>query len=262
MQVRVNGQKPLLISLAGLVAVSWLALLAWGASPYGRFLSHESMGDLHLGDEWPLIALFAAGWALMITAMMLPTTLPLIALFHRFAAQRPDRVRLVLLLIAGYLGIWSLFGAFVHLADYGFHLIVQQIAWLESNHKMIGAAIIAFAGIYQFTPLKYKCLDKCRSPMSFIVEHWRGSGQARQALLLGVHHGIFCIGCCWALMLLMFAVGTGSVASMLVLGGIMAVEKNAPWGRRLSMPLGVFLIGLAIVLGFGPELGSLPVHSH
>jgi predicted metal-binding membrane protein len=198
----------------------------------------------------------------MITAMMLPTTLPLIALFHRFAAQRPDRVRLVLLLIAGYLGIWSLFGAFVHLADYGFHLIVQQIAWLESNHKMIGAAIIAFAGIYQFTPLKYKCLDKCRSPMSFIVEHWRGSGQARQALLLGVHHGIFCIGCCWALMLLMFAVGTGSVASMLVLGGIMAVEKNAPWGRRLSMPLGVFLIGLAIVLGFGPELGSLPVHSH
>jgi predicted metal-binding membrane protein len=80
--------------------------------------------------------------------------------------------------------------------------------------------------------------------------------------LLGIHHGIFCIGCCWALMLLMFAVGTGSIAWMLVLGGIMAVEKNATWGRRLSMPLGVFLIGLGIILGLGPEIGGLEVHPH
>ncbi len=199
---------------------------------------------------------------MMTTAMMLPTTLPLIALFHRVTAQRHDRLRLVILLVAGYLGVWSLFGVFVHLADFAFHVVVAQIAWLESNHRAIGAATLAVAGVYQFTPLKYKCLDKCRSPMSFIVEHWRGSSEGRQALLLGVHHGIFCIGCCWALMLLMFAVGTGSVAWMLVLGGIMAVEKNATWGRRLSMPLGVFLIGLSIMLGLGPELGGVPVHSH
>jgi predicted metal-binding membrane protein len=251
-----------MVSLVGLVVVAWLALWVWGASPYGRFLSHDSLGELHLGSDLALMALFAAGWTLMTTAMMLPTTLPLIALFHRFTARRDDHLRLVLLLVGGYLGVWSLFGIFVHLVDLGLHGVVQQIAWLESNHRAIGSVTLALAGLYQFTSLKYKCLDKCRSPMSFIVEHWRGRGEAKQALLLGVHHGIFCIGCCWALMLLMFAVGTGSVAWMLVLGGIMAVEKNASWGRRLSMPLGVLLIGLSIVLGLGPEMGSTSVHPH
>src|SRR5215210_6864161 len=102
MWVRVNSQKPLVVVLAGLVIICWLALWAWGASPYGRFLSHESLGELHLGSDLPLMALFVAGWTLMTTAMMLPTTLPLIALFHRFTAQRRDQVWLVLLLVAGY----------------------------------------------------------------------------------------------------------------------------------------------------------------
>src|SRR4051794_5708746 len=197
MQVRVNGQKPFMVSMVGLIAVAWVALWAWGASPYGRFLSHDSIGESHMEHVWndlPTMALFAAGWTLMTTAMMLPTTLPLIALFYRFTAQRHDHKRLVLLLVAGYLGVWSLFGVFVHLADFVFHALISQIAWLESNHKAIGAATLALAGLYQFTPLKYKCLDKCRSPMSFIVEHWRGRGERRQALLLGLHHGIFCIG--------------------------------------------------------------------
>jgi predicted metal-binding membrane protein len=262
MQVRVNNQKPLMASMVGLITAAWLALWAWGASPYGRFLRHDSVGELHPWNDLPLLVLFVAGWTLMTTAMMLPTTLPLIALFHRFTAQRPDRLRLVLLLVAGYLGVWSLFGVLAHLADFALHAAVEQIAWLQSNHRVIGAATLALAGLYQFTPLKYKCLDKCRSPMSFIVEHWRGRGEGRQALMLGVHHGIFCVGCCWALMLLMFAVGTSSIAWMLVLGGVMAVEKNATWGRRLSMPLGVFLIGLSIILGLVPDIGGPSVHTH
>jgi predicted metal-binding membrane protein len=262
MQVRVNSQKPLMVSLVGLITVAWLALWVWGASPYGRFLSHESLGELHLGSDLPLMTLFVAGWTLMTTAMMLPTTLPLIGLFHRFTAQRHDRLRLVLLLIAGYLGVWSLFGVLVHLADYVFHIVVEQIAWLESNHTAIGSATLVLAGLYQFSPLKYKCLDKCRSPMSFIVEHWRGHSEGRQALLLGVHHGLFCIGCCWALMLLMFAVGTGNVVWMLVLGGIMGIEKNATWGRRLSAPLGVFLLGLGLMFLWGSSLGIFGPHSH
>ena len=82
------------------------------------------------------------------------------------------------------------------------------------------------AGLYQFTPLKYACLDKCRSPLSFITEHWRGSHERTQAFRLGVHHGLFCIGCCWSLMLLMFAVGVGNLGWMLVLGALMAIEKT------------------------------------
>jgi predicted metal-binding membrane protein len=110
---------------------------------------------------------------------------------------------------------------------------------------------LVLAGLYQFAPLKYACLDKCRSPLSFITEHWRGSHERTQAFRLGIRHGLFCIGCCWSLMLLMFAVGAGNIGWMLVLGAVMAIEKNLPWGRRLSKPLGVVLVlwGVAIAAG-------------
>ena len=98
------------------------------------------------------------------------------------------------------------------------------------------------AGVYQFTPLKYHCLDKCRAPLGFIMGHWRGRRPRREALRLGLHHGLFCLGCCWSLMLLMFTVGVGSLGWMLALGAVMAAEKNLPWGRRLSAPLGMALV--------------------
>src|SRR2546422_5962401 len=92
------------------------------------------------------------------------------------------------------------------------------------------------------------CLDKCRSPMSFISGHWHGGNARAEAFGLGVSHGLFCVGCCWSLMLLMFAVGMGSLGWMLVLGATMAVEKNLSWGRRLSAPLGAVLLGGGLVL--------------
>jgi len=96
--------------------------------------------------------------------------------------------------------------------------------------------------------LKYRCLDKCRSPLNFIVGHWQGGHEQAQAFKLGVNHGIFCLGCCWSLMLLMFAIGVGNIGWMLALGTVMAVEKNMPWGRRLSGPLGIVLLGSAVYL--------------
>jgi predicted metal-binding membrane protein len=107
---------------------------------------------------------------------------------------------------------------------------------------------LAVAGVFQFSPLKYRCLDKCRTPLSFVQQHWRGRNERRNAWLLGLHHGAFCVGCCWALMLLMFAVGTGSVGWMLAMGVVMAVEKNLPWGRWLSAPLGAALLAAAVVI--------------
>jgi predicted metal-binding membrane protein len=265
MWVKVDSQKPLVAALVGLVMLSWIALWVWGASPYGRFLTHESLGGNQAAQEIAglgMVALFVAGWTLMTMAMMLPTSLPLIMLFYRFAAGRRDRLQLLLLLIAGYLGVWTLFGTGVHLGDTVLHNIVSQSSWLENNHWLISSATFVLAGLYQFTSLKYKCLDKCRSPMSFIVEHWRGRRQGAQAFMLGLHHGLFCVGCCWSLMLLMFAIGANSLVWMLVLGGVMAVEKNVPWGRRLSAPLGVFLIGLGLMLGWGSALNLFGAMSH
>jgi predicted metal-binding membrane protein len=247
MWARVNTQKPLFVVLVPIIALAWVSLLIWGLSPYARFLSHESLEGVNLEHSSGVVAIMVAGWTLMLVAMMLPTSLPLVSLFYSIAAHRPNRVRLVVLLLSGYLSIWAAFGVLVHLGDLALHTMADEVVWLH-NHQLIAAATLILAGLYQFSPLKYKCLDKCRSPLSFIMAHWRGRQDQMQSFLLGIHHGLFCIGCCWALMLLMFGVGVGSFAWMLVLGGVMAIEKNAPWGRRLSAPLGVFLLGLGLPL--------------
>lgn len=252
---RVNDRRVFLGLLAALVALTWIALWLWGQSPHGRFLSHEEIGHGHGSNSYVvLLALFVAAWTLMTVAMMLPTSLPLVALFHSFVRKRAHQGRLVALLLAGYLTVWTLFGLFAHLADRGIHELVERSGWLAGNEWLIGAATIAVAGLYQFSSLKYRCLDKCRSPLSFILEHWRGSNEKRQAFRLGVHHGIFCIGCCWSLMLVMFAVGVGNIGWMLALGAVMAIEKNVPIGRRMSMALGVLLLawGLAVALTATP----------
>ena len=247
---RENDRKIFALLLGALIALTWLILVAWGLSPYGRFLSHEALEEVSLPDSLVLMLVFVTGWLLMTLAMMLPTSLPLVTLFRAFVRRKAHRRRLVCLLLAGYLGVWTLFGALVHLADLGLHQAVARVTWLEGHTWVIGTATILVAGLYQFTPLKYHCLDKCRSPLMFIMQHWRGRREELQAFRLGVHHGIFCVGCCWSLMLLMFAVGVGNIGWMLTLGAVMAIEKNLPWGRRFSAPLGLVLItwGLSLTV--------------
>ena len=119
----------------------------------------------------------------------------------------------------------------------------MEHSWVALNGWVVGAGVLAVAGAFQFSALKYHCLDKCRTPLSFVMEYWRGYAQQWHALKLGLHHGAFCVGCCWAIMLIMFVVGTGSVGWMLALGTVMAVEKNMPWGRKIGPWLGVGLLG-------------------
>jgi predicted metal-binding membrane protein len=239
-----DGRLFTLILLAT-IAVAWVALITWGASPYGALLRHDAIGHtrLHLDVEYARTALlFVAGWTLMTVAMMLPTSLPLILLFRTITQRRTNRGELTALLIFGYLVMWTAFGVLAHFGDFWLHRFVESDGWLHANTWLLGAGPLLVAGVYQFTPLKYICLDKCRSPYSFIVEHWQGGNERLQALGLGLHHGLFCIGCCWSLMLLMFAVGTGSLVWMLALAIVMGTEKNMPWGRRLSTPMGVVLL--------------------
>ena len=228
-----------------LVALAWLALWAWGRSPYDRFLSHHHLDELQNGG---LLLVFISGWIVMIVAMMLPTSLPLVATFHTLTRWRADQGNLLTLLVVGYLCVWTLFGVMIYMGDWILHRTVEDNAWFRANARALGAATVALAGLYQFTPLKYYCLQRCRSPLSFIMEHWRGRHDKAQAFRLGAHHGLFCVGCCWSLMLLMFAIGSGNVGWMLALASVMAIEKNASWGQRLSTPLGVLLFGWSLVL--------------
>ena len=247
--------------LVALIALAWLALWVWGQSPYGRFLSHHSLEAVR--GNAALMLVFVAGWTLMVVAMMLPTSLPLVTLFRTLVRGRPDRARLTALLVGGYLAVWTLFGVVVYCGDFVLHGAVERSAWLGANVvPFIGAGTLLVAGLYQFTPLKYHCLDKCRSPMSFVTEHWRGSRERSRSFLLGAHHGLFCVGCCWSLMLVMFAVGLGSLGWMLALGAVMAVEKNVSWGRKISAPLGVVLLGWGLALGVAAVLASQHTHLH
>lgn len=239
----------------GLVALSWITLLVWEASPYGRYLNHGDWTALGLGaaicaavpgGAWLVPGLlYAGGWLLMSAAMMLPTALPLIRLFDRMIAIRPDRARLHFLLIAGYMLAWAGFGVAAHALDRALHAGLGGWDWLATHAWVPGAMVLAGAGAFQFSALKYHCLDKCRTPLGFLMGHWQGARPARESFILGLAHGAYCVGCCWALMLLMFVVGTGSLGWMFLLALIMALEKNHPWGRHLAAPLGGALLAAA-----------------
>ncbi|WP_250484020.1 DUF2182 domain-containing protein [Caballeronia sp. GaOx3] len=237
---------------AALAASAWLALWSWDAGPYARYLHHASWSELPgvgpicravPGASITLAAsLHSLAWLLMIAAMMLPTAFPLFDNFRRMAVSHRRRHTLTALLIAGYAAAWAAFGLVAHGFDAALHLLVERSTTLLTEGWLIGAAIVALAGVYQFSTLKHRCLDKCRSPLMFITEHWHGRNPRRESFLLGVSHGVFCIGCCWALMLLMFAIGTGSVGWMLALGATMAAEKNLRLGKFIGKPLGIALL--------------------
>jgi predicted metal-binding membrane protein len=247
--------------MSGLIGVAWVSLFLWEYSPYGRYLDHGRWTEIGIaaticralpGGQILLPAtLYASGWLLMLAAMMLPTTLPLLHRFRLMTSGRHDRLALVSLLIGGYMLAWAEFGLAAHLSDAIVHLGVGQITWLRSHGWLIGAVVLLIAGAFQFSRLKYHCLDRCRTPVGFITSHWRGARPHLEAFRLGIDHGLFCVGCCWATMLLMFVVGSGSVGWMLVLGAAMALEKNAPWGRRIAKPIGAVLIAWAVLITLG-----------
>jgi predicted metal-binding membrane protein len=264
----IDGRAVFHALMLGLVVAAWITLWLWSESPYSRYLDHGRWTDFGVaaaicraipaGDVLVPALLYAAGWLLMIAAMMLPTTLPVLEIFRRITAGRPDAGRLIGLVVAGYVCAWFAFGLAAHAADALLHAAAERTPWFVVNGWVIGVAVLGAAGLFQFSALKYRCLDKCRTPLGFVIEHWHGKAPAREALRLGIGHGAFCVGCCWALMLLMFVVGTGSVGWMLVLGAVMAAEKNLPGGQRLSAPLGVGLIawaGVVLFLNLLPPAG-------
>lgn len=251
----VSGFPP--IGLA-LVVLAWVCIIVWDASPYGRYLHHGDWSSLELpaaicsavpASTWvaPTL-LYAGGWVLMTAAMMLPTVLPLMRLFDLMTTDRPQRAALHLLLTAGYLLTWAGLGIIAHVLDRLLHMGLNEWAWLAGNAWVAGAIVLALAGVFQFSALKYHCLDRCRTPLGFLTNQWSGRRPYRDALTLGIMHGMYCVGCCWALMLLSFVIGMGNLGWMLALGLVMAIEKNHRWGRRISAPLGCALVLWATVV--------------
>ncbi len=250
---RAADRRMLPLSLVvALSLAAWAILAAWSASPYARYLEHggwDRAGALAAlcrsvpqGDVLVPVAVYALAWLVMIAAMMLPTTLPLLGIFARITASRPDAAALMARVVAGYAVAWLAFGVLAHGLDSALHVAAGKIGWLVLRGELVGAAILVAAGAFQFSALKYRCLERCRTPFAFINERWHGLRPAREAFRIGLDHGVFCVGCCWALMLVMFVVGMGNLGWMLLLAAAMAAEKNLSWGRRLRTPIGLGLI--------------------
>ncbi len=229
-------------AIAAPALVAWLLLVLFDTTELGDYVNHERLG------ERPGAALLVlAGWVVMTAAMMLPTTAPLMRVFRTVVGRRPHPGRLVLLVILGYLAVWTLVGGLALAGDTALHSLLDRFDD-DTTHRWVATVVFAGAGVYQFTPLKRRCLDSCQSPFLFVSAHWRGNDPRWDSFALGAAHGWFCVGCCWTLMLTMFAVGMGNLAWMFIAGTLMAAEKNIARLRWLGPMIGVGLLVAALVV--------------
>ncbi|MBE1549704.1 putative metal-binding membrane protein [Mycobacterium sp. OAS707] len=236
------------------IACAWALVIL--AQVTGR-AGHLHHGALIEGDQSLVIALgfFLLAWQVMIAAMMLPSSLPFFRLFAAVSAAAPHPRATVAAFLAGYLLVWTGFGAFAFVADIVLHHTVDASPWLSEHSWLIAAGVLALAGLFQFTPLKDRCLSKCRHPGAYLLPRYRRG--VRSAFTLGGGHGLFCLGCCWALMLVMFATGVANLIWMAALTVLMVYEKTARAGQRVVPLAGVVLLGGAVlVLALSPWLPS------
>jgi len=236
--------RPILVG----IAAAWVTAIAAQAAGAAALVHHDA---LLVGDGPPLavaaiIAVLA--WQVMIAAMMLPSSLPLVRLYARATERAPQRGRSMAAFIGGYALVWSAFGLAAFGADAALHAAVNASPWLEDRDWWIGGAVLALAGAFQFTSLKDACLDKCRHPGQFLMRYYQ-RGPAG-GFRLGARHGAFCVGCCWALMLVMFAAGVASLIWMALLTAVMIHEKTRPLGARAVPVTGVALLGAASIVLF------------
>ena len=196
---------------------------------------------------WRDVLLLFAMWSVMMTAMMLPSATPLILLYAAAARRsaEPDHAgRRIYALAAGYLAVWSLFSSVATVLQRALTSTTVLTPMMEPSSSTTVAILLGVAGLYQVTPLKRACLRACRSPLAFLLQHSR-TGSAG-AFSLGAAHGMYCVGCCWALMLLLFAGGVMNLTVILGLTAWVLVEKITPLGERMTMASGVVLVGAAV----------------
>jgi predicted metal-binding membrane protein len=210
-------------------------------------------------NDGPWTSLGAAGWFLgvwlaMTAAMMLPSVWPTVALYSRMGEARSARAPL--LFTGSYLATWGAFGALAFaVSAAGERVVGEVIAWDRYGRWVAGATLIA-AGIYELTPLKEACLDRCRSPFQSLFDAWRTG--PRGALELGARHGAWCIGCCWALMASLFALGIMSVAWSALIAAVIAGQKMLEHRRVATYGTVALLIVFAALVVTSPE-GRIPV---
>jgi predicted metal-binding membrane protein len=235
------------------IAGAWLLAIAAQASGNGRLLHHDTLIEGGLPFAVAL-ALFLLAWQGMTAAMMLPSSLPLVRLFA-IASARQERPRAAMAaFLCGYALVWTAFGWAAFCGDAVVHGVVDSSPWLQAHSWLIAGGTLLTAGAFQFSALKDRCLSRCRHPGAFLVRHYERGLDG--AFRLGRRHGLFCLGCCWALMLLMFAAGVANLWWMAALTAVMVYEKTGSQGDRTVPVSGVALLAWGALVLVHP--GWLP----
>jgi predicted metal-binding membrane protein len=236
------------VVLATLIVIIPLLCWAWVA-PMARDMygAMEGPSAWMMTADWdvPHVVLLFAMWAAMMTAMMLPSASPLVLLYAGALRAKGDAsvAGKTYALAGGYLIVWVLFSAAATLLQRVLASVAILTPMMEPASPLATAALLAVAGVYQLTPAKRACLRACRSPLSFLMQRWPGRTSA--AFRLGVRHGAYCVGCCWALMLLLFAGGVMNLAVIVALTVWVLIEKWLPFGDKAARVCGVLLLALA-----------------
>jgi predicted metal-binding membrane protein len=230
-------------------AVAAATLVSW-------IVTVDRMQGMDVGPGTSLGGLgwFIGVWATMMAAMMLPSLLPITLGFASVSSRQQRRGRILVptwVFISGYLAAWTAYGLLayaifrtVQLAD------IPALSWHAQGPQIAGATIVA-AGLYQLSPLKRRCLRECRSPRQYVVGGWRPGWAG--AVRMGLEHGAFCIGCCWGLMLILFALGVMSITWMLVVAGLIFAEKVLPFGEQLSRGFAIMLVVIGAWVAAAPS---------
>lgn len=233
-------------SLLVLAAAAW-AVLVWQSS-MADTEQMENMLTMDMGAP-----LFLAIWVAMMVAMMFPTAAPMILTFAKVQARKHQSGKPYVptwVFVSSYLAIWTAFGALAYAAALGATELADNSMWVMDNAARIGGGVLILAGLYQFSPLKYICLSKCRAPIAFILTSWRtGYGGA---LRMGFEHGLYCLGCCWLFFVIVFPLGMMNVAVLAAIVLLIFAEKSLPFGHRARQ------LAAAALLAYGALVVSVP----
>ncbi|HTT37512.1 MAG TPA: DUF2182 domain-containing protein [Burkholderiales bacterium] len=250
-----RDRAPILLALIGVAAVSWLYLLHLARNGMGGMESMPDMPDMAamgpMAMPWTAVdfALMFAMWWVMMTGMMLPSASPMILLFaavNRRKRERGEAFVPTFLFSTGYLLAWGGFSLMATLAQWGLERGALLSPTLKTGNALVAGALWIAAGLYQWTPLKRACLANCRSPLDFVLNHWYDGRVG--ALRMGVEHGTYCLGCCWALMALLFVVGVMDLIWVAAIAAFVSAEKLFPGGQWIARASGVLMIGFGAYL--------------
>lgn len=236
-----NDRILLIAGLLLVVVLSWAYLLAGAGTMQDMdgMLMPMSSGPWTVSHAMVMLAM----WAVMMAAMMLPSAAPMILLHatiarNRHASDQPAAASCIFIL--GYIAVWTGFSVGAVALQFWLEKLALLSPMMETTSIVLAGSVLIAAGLYQWTPLKQACLRRCRSPLEFVLMHWRQG--ARGAFVMGAQHGVFCVGCCWMLMLLLFVGGVMNIGWIAGLAIFVLVEKLAPAGHWIGRGAGTVLI--------------------